>query len=354
MDFGMNMGFNEGMGYVGQKNTTDVVVNADKIPTDALSKWQHKYGFAGRVAFDTAVVVDGMNTEGLGAALLYLPGASYPSYDPKDKRDALSIYDLSNYVLSQAKNVEEAKKLIEEVQIVDGAIEATDGVFLTNIPIHHVFRDKSGDTLVVEFENKKLNLYHSKDIPIVTNSPGLDWQFENAKKYESLKVTNTKPNPEFEDRFIDYKNIYNDPNMRVDQTALLGLPADYTPPSRFVRSKVLLDNMPVPTNRELARYQAVSVLNSSVVPPVTLTDVTLWVTIQDLDKGVFMVKDLLYYNPNGSLYAFGAANGFRVYDLNDLDFSKIPEVGAKTIDITPKKDVKKIIDANTALKDVAS
>jgi len=67
-----------------------------------------------------------------------------------------------------------------------------------------------------------------------------------------------------------------------------------------------------------------------------------------------MVKDLLYYNPNGSLYAFGAANGFRVYDLNDLDFSKIPEVGAKTIDITPKKDVKKIIDANTALKDVAS
>jgi len=167
-----------------------------------LSNWQHKYSFAGRVAFDTAVVVDEMNTEGLGAALLYLPGASYPSYDPKDKRDALSIYDLSNYVLSQAKNVEEAKKLIE-------------------------------------------------------------------------KVTNTKPNPEFEDRFINHKNIYNDPNMRVDQTALLGLPADYTPPSRFVRSKVLLDNMPVPTNRELARYQAVSVLNSSVVPPVTLTDVTL-------------------------------------------------------------------------------
>ncbi|MFP4486829.1 MAG: linear amide C-N hydrolase [Campylobacterales bacterium] len=354
MDFGMNMGFNEALGYVGQKNTTDVVVDADKIPSKVLSSWEHKYGFAGRVAFDTAIVVDGMNTEGLGVGLLYLPGAEYPSYNPKDKRDALSIYDLSNYVLSQAKNVEEAKKLIEEVQIVNGAIEATDGVFLTNIPVHHIFRDKSGDTLVVEFENKKLNLYHSKDMPVVTNAPGLKWQVENAKKYESLKITNTKPNPEFENRFIDYKGIFNNPHMRADQTALLGLPADYTPPSRFVRSKVLLDNMPAPDSSNLARYQAESVLNSSVVPPVSLSDVTLWITIQDLDEGVFMVRDLLYYNPDGSLYAFGPENGFRTYNLNNLDFSKIPEVGAKNIEVTPKKDVKKIIDADEALKDVAS
>ncbi len=30
MDSGMNMGFSESMGYVGQKNTTDVVIDADK------------------------------------------------------------------------------------------------------------------------------------------------------------------------------------------------------------------------------------------------------------------------------------------------------------------------------------
>lgn len=50
MDFGMNMGFNEYMGYVGQENTSDVVVNADKVAVKSLQSWKNKYGFAGRSA----------------------------------------------------------------------------------------------------------------------------------------------------------------------------------------------------------------------------------------------------------------------------------------------------------------
>lgn len=295
-----------------------------------------------------------MNTEGLSVAILYLPGATYPDYDAKDKRKVLSIYDLSNYILSQAKNVKEARKLIEEVQLVNGAIEAEKGVFLTKLPIHHVIRDKSGDTLVVEFEDQKINLYEGKDIPVVTNEPKLKWQFENAKKYQSLNIDNTKQNPEFKERFIDYSNIFQNPHMRPEQTALMGLPADYTPPSRFVRGQVLMDNMPAPKNGAMAQYQAESVLNSMIVPPLSTNDVTLWVTIQDLDTGVYMVKDLLYYNPDRSLYSFGLDNSYRIYRLKDLDFSTIPTTGAETIDVTPKEEIKKVIDASVALKSVSS
>lgn len=354
MDFGMNMGFNEFMGYIGQENTSDIVVNADKIPVKSLQSWKNKYGFAGRSAFNTPIIVDGMNTEGVSVAILYLPGATYPDYDAKDKRKVLSIYDLSNYVLSQAKNVKEARKLIEEVQLVNGAIEAEKGMFLTKLPIHHVIRDKSGDTLVVEFEDQKINLYEGKDIPVVTNEPKLKWQFENAKKYQSLNIDNTKQNPEFKERFIDYSNIFKNPHMRPEQTALMGLPADYTPPSRFVRGQVLMDNMPAPKNGAMAQYQAESVLNSMIVPPLSTNDVTLWVTIQDLDTGVYMVKDLLYYNPDRSLYSFGLDNSYRIYRLKDLDFSTIPTTGAETIDVTPKEEIKKVIDASVALKSVSS
>jgi choloylglycine hydrolase len=344
MDFGMNMGFNVYMGYIGQENTTDIVVDAGKIPDDARLSWKNQYGFAGRSAFNTPIIVDGLNTEGLSVAILYLPGATYPDYNPSDSRQALSIYDLSNYVLGNAKNVDEARRLIEDAQVVNAAIEAGNGVYATNLPIHHILRDKDGNTLVVEFHDKKINLYEGEEYRVVTNAPQLYWQIDNAKQYASLKITNTHANAEFENRMINYKEIYNFPGMRAEQTALMGLPADYTPPSRFVRAQVLVDNMPAPQNRAMAYNQAQSIINTVIVPPLSEGDVTLWTSIQDLKELKYIVKDLIYHNPDGSLYAFDPTEGYRVFDLNNIDFKTVPMTGAASIQVTPPAAVKKIVD----------
>jgi penicillin V acylase-like amidase (Ntn superfamily) len=42
----------------------------------------------------------------------------------------------------------------------------------------------------------------------------------------------------------------------------MGLPADFTPPSRFVRGTVLLDNMIVPNNSTYARMQATEIIGA--------------------------------------------------------------------------------------------
>ena len=53
--------------------------------------------------------------------ILYI--AKYPTYDPKDTRPVLVIYDIGNFLLAMAKDVTEALKFISEHQIVNSAIK---------------------------------------------------------------------------------------------------------------------------------------------------------------------------------------------------------------------------------------
>src|ERR1700722_11787123 len=78
LDFLVNLAFQEKMGFIGDENTTDVVIDADQIPTSQLATWKNKYGYLGRAAFNGEKMIDGMNTEGLSIAILYLPGTKYP------------------------------------------------------------------------------------------------------------------------------------------------------------------------------------------------------------------------------------------------------------------------------------
>ncbi len=84
MDFGMNIAMNDTFGFIGQKNTTDIVIDAEKIPVKSLTSWTNKYGYWGRYAFHTPKVDDAMNTEGLSISGLYLDTyTQYPVYNPR-------------------------------------------------------------------------------------------------------------------------------------------------------------------------------------------------------------------------------------------------------------------------------
>ena len=151
MDFPINMGTELVMGFVGQKNSSNPIVDADQISAGQLATWTNKYGYVGRGAFNTAVVMDGMNTEGLSISILYLPHSVYASFDATDKRPVLSAIEMPTFCLSQAKTVKEAHELIKSHQLVAWAIEASPGMFIKNVPVHFCVRDKTGDSMVVEF-----------------------------------------------------------------------------------------------------------------------------------------------------------------------------------------------------------
>ena len=81
MDFAINIANEDIFGFIGQKNTTDVVIDADKVPTSQLTSWTNKYGYWARTAFNTPKVDDGMNTHHL-PPLSYLLSAQIAFFNP--------------------------------------------------------------------------------------------------------------------------------------------------------------------------------------------------------------------------------------------------------------------------------
>ncbi len=330
MEFGANIANEVIVRFIGQKQTSNIMINLDKIPKKQIFSWEYKNGFVGRGdEWRPAFTLDGLNDKGVSVAFLYAPGiTTYPEYDKKDKRKVISAYDMPIYILTTADSTKDAVEKIKKLQWVDAGFEIYPDQFVKNIPMHLSIRDKNGNSAVVEFINGKM-VVNENAKNVMTNSPAYPEQLKNAAKYASLKDTNTKMNKEFENRVINYKEIYNMPGARADQTALLGLPADFTPPSRFVRGTVLLDNMMVPQNSTHARRQATDVIGAIATIGVSYSDLALWYTVKDLDNLVVYYEELYFFQSPTQLIARDPATGYSKYDLNDIDFKTLPMGFAK-------------------------
>jgi choloylglycine hydrolase len=111
------------------------VLDAEKNSCREIDKLENKYGYWGRFVFHTPKVDDAMNTRGLSIAGLYLDGyTQYPEYNPADKRPVLGVFDIINFLISQARNVDEALALIRSHQIIQSSAEIKPGIFLKNAP----------------------------------------------------------------------------------------------------------------------------------------------------------------------------------------------------------------------------
>lgn len=330
MDFPINMGTNTSLGFVGQVNSTNPIVNIKNIPEASLSKWTNKYGYIGRSAFDTPNIIDGMNTQGLSIGILYLPGSKYPTYNVSDKRPALSALDLGTFLLSQAKNVKEAYDLITSHQIIDWAVEAKPGIYISSIPIHYIIRDKNGDSLVVEFIDGKVKIYQNAG-DVLTNAPDYAWQLNYAKEYASLNVSDETPNESMAGYVYKYQEAYGDA-LRPAINNLLGLPGDYTSTSRFVKATVLLKNMYAPSSNFEALYQSKMIMNSLIVPylPGTtakteVTTTTLWTTTKDLNNTTIRYQDIAFFQANQKIVPANIDSGSQLIDLKSINFNKVPD-----------------------------
>lgn len=326
MDFGVNIADNDIFGFIGQKNITDVIIDADKVPANQLTSWTNKYGYWARPAFNTSKADDGMNTQGLSLSGLYLEDVTkYPIYDPQDKRPVLGVFDMGSYLLSQAKNVDEAIKLIKSHQIVQSAIQVKPGVFLRNVPIHFDLRDSTGNSAVIEFIAGQVKVYeHAGNV--MTNGPTYPEQLALAKKYVAIN--------------------------KAQAHSLDGLPGDFTSEARFARGQVLLRNLPQPYSHGEALYQADFVISSLSVPFLATanhgnTSNTIWRILKDLDNKVVYTNNVVYFQGGNKIVPTDITGGYTKIDLNNIDFSAVPqEFENSTIQVTPADQVKKIIRAS--------
>jgi len=256
-----------------------------KPNTQNGKKWTVKYAFTGVAPYNYQVAIDGVNSQGLAAGTFLFPNyANYPELTSKNESQAVAPWELTTYILSQFSTIDEVKKGLSDVTVVQvTAPEMNNSV----PPVHYIIHDAQGNSLVIEYVNGQLKTYDDP-LGVITNSPTFDWHMTNLANYINLNVNNV-PAVQL--------------NNNVDLTALgqgsglLGMPGDFTPPSRFIRAVVFSQStLPIETGDD-GVFRVFHILNQFDIPKgsvrakdgnQTELDYTVWTSVANL-------KDKKYY-----------------------------------------------------------
>lgn len=187
--------------------------------------WKTKYAAIGANAANEVGIIDGVNEVGLAGGLFYLPKyAHYQDVTETELAISLAPWELMTWILTTCATVAQVKQELQHIKVANVVFDPW-GIIP---PIHAVVHDQQGNSVVIEYVEGTLHL-HDNPLGVITNSPTFDWHMTNLKNYIKLCTLNAPP------RTID--GITLSPLGQGSGT--LGMPGDFTPPSRFVRAVFL-------------------------------------------------------------------------------------------------------------------
>jgi choloylglycine hydrolase len=290
-------------------------------------RWTARYGFVSLMAYGQPFGPDGMNEAGLYVGMYYFPDyASLAAYDPARAQNSMSVGDYMQWMLSSFRTVAEVRERLADVRVVNVEDPRFGGAPL---PFHWKIADPSGASIVVEIvENGQLRV-HEAFLGVVTNSPTYDWHLTNLRNYVGLAQGSRDP------IVIDGKRF----SPLGAGSGLLGLPGDYTPPSRFVRAAVLTATARPLANAEDAVFEAFRILDSFNIPLGSLAPADKQAGDIAGATQITTASDLT----NRVLYFHTVANReVRMIDLKKIDFSR---PGQRIIDsgATRRQAVREIV-----------
>lgn len=268
--------------------------------------WTGKYGVVGLDAVDQDIIVDGMNEQGMSVGLYYLPGfAEYQPYEPAKAAQSMGPTDIGQYLLSSCATVEEVRAAISKVRVV-AVVEPALGF---PAPVHFLATDSSGKGIVIEYLHGELKIFDAP-LGVITNAPSYDWHETNLRNYINLSAF---PAPGKKIDGMDLKPLGGGSGM-------LGLPGDFTPPSRFVRAVAFTQTARPTKTGDETRYELFRILDNFNVPlgaaegsgteqTQGLRSDTAWTTAYDLKNKI------VYYHTQNN-------RRVRRIELNKIDFAK--------------------------------
>lgn len=214
-------------------------------------KFKAKYGYVGIYTDYQDFVVEGVNESGLSAGLFFFPAfGEYTPYVAKRKSLALCDLQVVSWVLSQFSSIDEIKRAIEKKEVDIISIDSRIGT------VHWRFAEPGGRVVVLEFTEGKANFYENP-LGVLTNSPNFPWHLTNLANYINLRSGSSQPLQLAKD--LQVKPLGGG-------TGMLGLPGDFTPPSRFVRAAMLQSSAPLLPDAQQTALQAFHLLNSFDIP----------------------------------------------------------------------------------------
>lgn len=277
--------------------------------------YKGKFAAVGATAFGKPALLDGMNEKGLCVGTFYFPGyASYSKISSDNQKKALSPVEFSNWLVVSFSTIDEVKTGLADVVI---APTVDKGWGEAPVPFHYIVFDKSGNALVIEPLKGALVTYDNP-IGVLTNSPSFDWHMTNLRNFINLTPFNASP--------IKLDGIALAPFGQG--SGMVGLPGDFTPPSRFVRAAIYSSTAEPSKGGMDAVFQAFHILHQFDIP--------VGVTRQEAEGIVYtdMTLATVVRDPQQLTYYFNTYDDqtIRVVDLQkfDLDGKTIKQLSTAT------------------------
>lgn len=214
-----------------------------------------KHAAIGIITYTDVKIVDGLNEAGLAVGAFYFPDfAAYTPATPENQARGLSPTDFPNYLLTQFASIDEVRKALEaDSVVVMPTVVAGWGPEAP--PFHYVVYDKTGASIAIEPLAGKL-VVRDNPLGVMTNSPEFDWHMTNLRNYIALDPRNVPPIE------IDGTSF----SQLGQGSGMLGLPGDFTPPSRFVRAAVFSATAVPSDTAEEGIGQTFHILNNFDIP----------------------------------------------------------------------------------------
>ncbi len=224
-----------------------------KTPDGKIGKaWTTRYAFLGVNGLGLVEsFAEGLNEAGLSVEGLYFEDSRYEAIDDKDSKLALSSNDFVSWILGNFATVDELKKEFSNVRVWGDTIDMLGGP----IPLHFAIHDASGKCLVVEFINGEKKIYDNP-LGVMTNMPEFPWQLTNLRGYLNMKALNPAGR--------DFNGMLMTPTGAG--SGWLGMPGDWSPPSRFVRVAYLVNACSPARDGKEAINLAKHILNTVDIP----------------------------------------------------------------------------------------
>ena len=209
-----------------------------------------KYAYAGfsMLVTNTPIFVDGINEHGLMGCLLYYPRFAHYGDYTDGKLNLNPIYFMT-YMLGNFTDINDLLNNIGNINLINEKVAGGDA------PVHFIISDRSGETIILEPDQTGLTI-HRNTIGVMTNSPNYDWHAQNLRNYIGMQ-TMARPAQQLGDLTLQPFG---------EGTGLIGLPGDYTPPSRFVRIAYIKHLLDKPADEMTALSMMHNVLASVTIP----------------------------------------------------------------------------------------
>lgn len=193
-----------------------------RTPTGNGLKFTSKFGFCGANGFGVEdLILDGMNEKGLVVGLFYFPGyAEYAAPTVENAAKGMGPETVSAWLLGNFATVEEVTESIGKIAVLPVELPA-----LKQVPgVHFKVEDASGRCIVIEPRGGRM-LISENPVRVLTNAPEFAWHLTNLNNFLNLSANYPK------DRTIH--------GLKLSPVGMgggmVGIPGDFTPPSRFVR-----------------------------------------------------------------------------------------------------------------------